>query len=204
MKYTNWLLATLLVGGLGTAVAGIASATQEEQKPKFNPFQIHQKIVKSKEGLLKYKKESENTLKKLQNEISQQEEVFVTITLAKPINEGQLTKLVNNYKLNVQHTLIRSIEKDTKLRGTLLMSPSEKGLFDKTALDRIMTQNDATFKGFIEIVATVPNANLQGLASDQLVFLVDSSGDEHFVFNPKKKYVPGVFWDLEDTNMISE
>jgi hypothetical protein len=114
-----------------------------------------------------------------------------------------LEKLVKDNQLKVKHTLVRTIEKGTNLRGTLLLAPAEKGLFDKKVMDRIAARNDAVVKGFIEIVAMVPNSHLKTLSSDNLVFLVDTSGDEHFVSNPKKKYVPGVFWNLEDNNMIS-
>lgn len=47
-------------------------------------------------------------------------------------------------------------------------------------------------------MADVPVDQIEALEQDKQVFLVDGSGDPHFVSNPKKKYMPGVFWNLED------
>ncbi|MFC4767846.1 hypothetical protein, partial [Effusibacillus consociatus] len=155
----------------------------------------------------KYKKENQNKLDKLSIEVGSQEEVFVTITFAKPIDDTKLNKFIQDYKLNVKHAIVRSTEKGTNLRGTLLMKPEASGTFEKQSMDEIhqlLTGNQATFKGFIELVATVPNSQLKALTADQLVFLADPSADDHFVSNAKNEYMPGVFWNLEDTNMVSE
>jgi hypothetical protein len=67
MNIKNLLFATVILVGLG---AGIANANQQPEKPNFHPVQAYKKIDTSKEGLLNYKKESEEKLKKLENELS--------------------------------------------------------------------------------------------------------------------------------------
>ncbi|GAW27509.1 hypothetical protein [Carboxydocella sp. ULO1] len=47
------------------------------------------------------------------------------------------------------------------------------------------------------MVAYVPNKNLKELAANKLVFLADPSADEHLIANPKKDFMPGLFWKLD-------
>ena len=44
--------------------------------------------------------------------------------------------------------------------------------------------------------------NIEQLAQSPFVFLVDPSADNHLVSNPKKKTMPGVFWKLEDNDLV--
>jgi hypothetical protein len=195
------LIAGVLAVTFGVGV--VSATTTLTQKPKFNPFQAVEK-VRTKDGLLNYKKENDGKLNNLKNQLAQEESVFVTITLTKTFNQNELEKFITDYNLKVQHVIARDIEKSTGLRGTSIMSPNKDGKISYDKLHEMINRNDAVFKGFIEIVADVPVAKLQSLETDKSVFLVDPSGDPHLVENPKKKYMHGVFWDLENKNMILE
>lgn len=101
------------------------------QKPDFNPIKAQRNVGQTKEQLLQYKQGTQDKLNKLAQQIAaknngqSQEKLFVTVTLNKPLNEHQLNKLVSQYHMDVQHTLVRSISKDPAdgKRGTLVAAP---------------------------------------------------------------------------------
>ncbi|GEN36377.1 hypothetical protein [Aneurinibacillus danicus] len=67
-----------------------------------------------------------------------------------------------------------------------------------------MVTRDSNPKGFIEIVAKVPNKELVNVKKDEDVFLADVSADNHLISNPKNKTMPGLFWDLEENQMVTQ
>lgn len=67
----------------------------------------------------------------------------------------------------------------------------------------MLERNGADLVGFIEARGYIPNRDLKALAADQLVFLADPSADQHLVSNPKKNFMPGVFWKLEDLGLVT-
>ncbi len=102
------------------------------------------------------------------------------------------------------HFLARAIEKKGSMRATISAGYREDTLFDREWLNRKLSGNEATFKGFIEAVAYIPSKNLKENINDKLVFLADPSADKHLVNNPRGKFVSGVYWHLEDLNMLIE
>lgn len=196
----------LMVTGI-IAVIGVATVTTNAQisKPNFNPIaEYDNKIKKSKNGLLSYKAENKKKLNDLTAEVAPEQEVLVTITFTKPLNKAQVAKLVNDYDLKIRYSIAR-LKGENGLRGTMISNVStENSLINEETTNLSMKQNNSEFKGFIEVVGTIPNKNLQALASENFVFLVDPSADTHLVSNPKKRHMPGVFWQLEDNNLVTE
>lgn len=197
----------LMVAGIVTLI-GVTSVTTNAQilKPNFNPVaEYENKIKKSKNGLLSYKAENKKKLDKLNAEVDLEQEVFITITFNKPLNKAQVTKLANDYELKIRSSIAR-VKGENGLRGTMISNvPTEDGLINEETTNLSMSQNNSEFKGFIEVVGTIPNKNLQALASlESFVFLVDPSADTNLVLNTKKRHMPGVFWLLEDNNMVAQ
>lgn len=190
------------------ALLGVASVTTNAQisRPNFNPVaEYENKIKKSNNGLLSYKAENKKKLDKLSAEVVPEQEVFVTITFNKPLNKAQVTKLANDYDLKIRSSIAR-VKGENGLRGTMISNVSiEDGLINEETTNLSMSQNNSEFKGFIEVVGTITNKNLQALASlESFVFLVDPSADTNLVSNTKKRHMPGVFWLLEDNNMVAQ
>jgi hypothetical protein len=199
-------LSLLIAASLATTIL-VANANTDAQspKPKFNSIEHYdKKIKKSKEGLLSYKAETKKKIDKLTSEVASEEEIFVTITFTKPVNKAQVTKLVNDYNLKIGYSIAR-LKGENGLRSTMFTKASpENGFINEETTNLSSSQNKSEFKGFIELIGTVPSKKLQALASENFVFLVDPSADSHLVLNPKMDYVPGAFWKLEDNNMVTE
>ncbi|MFO7296423.1 MAG: hypothetical protein C0P72_010450, partial [Clostridia bacterium] len=189
----------VLLVGVGYAVTDAETL----KKQKFNPISSYHEIAKSKSNLIEYKNKVEEKLKELNNEASSEKEVFVTLTFTKPLNEGELANLVSKYNIKVDQIKGRAIEKGTGLKATFGLKPVEGQLIDKIALENILSQNEAVFKGFIEAVVVIKNKDLQELKNEKLVYLADPSADEHFVSNPKHDSMPGVYWELEKYNLVA-
>lgn len=198
---------TLLIGtaatiiSIGTLAAGWA--VTDSKKPKFDLLDSYEKIEKSKQGLLKYKEEAKSKISKVKSEASPQEDILVTITFSKPLNEAQVAKLSNDYQLQVSQAIGRAVEEDGQ-RASFGIVPTSTNLVDKEMLKAIFSDKKAEIKGFIELVANVPSSNLQSLANEPNVFLVDPSADESLTLNPDKDTMPGVYWNLEDFNMVAQ
>ncbi len=197
----------LMVVGIA-AVIGVASVTTNAQvlKPNFNAVaEYENKIKKSKKELLLYKAENKKKLDKLNAEVDPEQEVFVTITFNKPLTKAQVTKLANDYDLKIRSSIAR-VKGENGLRGTIISNVSTGDDFiNEETTNLSMSQTNSEFKGFIEVVGTIPNKNLQELASlESFVFLVDPSADTNLVLNTNKRHMPGVFWLLEDNNMVTQ
>lgn len=183
---------------------GLTVSAAKSQKPLLNSLGIHKNLDKTKSGILKYKENNNDKLRKLSKSLPPQEEVFVTVTLAQPLNENQTIELINNYGLEPRLVIARAIE-GNGMRGTIAsLVPAVEGLINQETLAISMNQNNSKFKGFIEIIGEVPNDKIQALSSDKLVFLVDPSADKYFASTRKGDYMPGFFWYLEDNHMIGQ
>lgn len=193
------VLAVVMALGVGVFSTNAANTT-----PKFNALASYEEIGKTKEDILGYKMANNNKIDKLNKEVAAENKIRVTITLAKHLNESQLSKLVKDHGLDVHHVIVRAIEGGTGLRSTMSLAPTKDQVYDKEALKDMLDSHDATLKGFIEIVAYVPNGNLQKLKNDRLVFLVDPSADRNLTQNPEGDFMPGLFWTLEDFDMLMQ
>lgn len=193
------LTATIItLGALGASLVATNAAN-----PRFDALDEYKKIEKTKQGLLKYKKETQSKIGKLKSETSPQEDILVTITFSKPFNEAQVVKLSNDYQLKINQVIGRAVE-ENGLRASFGLMPTSNGIIDKKTLDVMMNDKKAEVKGFIELVANVPSSNLQTLSDDPKVFSVDPSADESLATNPGKDTIPGVFWDLESNDMVAQ
>lgn len=159
-------------------------------KPPFDPLRSYASIKKTEPGLLEYKAKCVKRLESMDKRFPAEDKVFVTATFTRYLSKEEVGRLEKEHQLKIHLIMSRSIEKDTGLRGTI----GEKSYKGKHRRD---------FIGFIEVVAEIPNARLKDLATDRHVFLVDPSADSHFVSNPEKDYMPGVFWALEDLGMLA-
>ncbi|GAV25600.1 hypothetical protein ciss_15330 [Carboxydothermus islandicus] len=175
-----------------------------QKEPIFNPIAAYKVVGTSKTDLINYKNQVKVKIDKINETLSPNENVLVTITFIKPLNQKELAELVQNYSLSVLQIKGRVIENKTGLRATISLSPENGNLFNTSDLEQMIKRNDAVFKGFIEIVANVKREKLVSLSEDKLVFLVDPSADKHLISNPKKKFMPGVFWNLEDNGLVAE
>jgi hypothetical protein len=147
----------------------------------------------SKQGLEKYKNEISKVIVRLKKELDANEEVFVTITFAKPLNNREISSLISDYNLKQKMVTARGIEKSSNLRTTI-GAPTYQGINQLTTRDK--------FIGFIELTAYVKITNLQRLTEDKLVYMVDPLADDYFISNPEEDYRQGVFWYLEDYKMV--
>lgn len=197
---------TLLVGLSLVVVLGIGIVSSDAygQKPTFNALAAYEKIEQTEAGLMKYKSDNKGKLGKISSENAAKDEILVTVTFSKYLSEGQVVRLTNDYNLRLDHITARAIEGDTGLRATMQLSPTKGCIYDKATFDDMVSGHKASFKGFIEAVAYVPNEKLRDLASDNRIFLVDPSADNSIIENPESKHMPGIFWQLEDFDLIDE
>lgn len=185
--------------GIGLTVSAATS-----QKPLLNSEGIHKNLDKTKFGILNYKQKNQDKLRKLSNSLPPEEEVFVTVTLAKPLNENQAIELINNYGLEPRLAIARAKEENGMRVTIASVVSAQEGLINKETLVTSMSQNSSRFKGIIEIIGEVPNNKIQALSSDKFVFLVDPSADKYFASTRKGDYIPGFFWYLEDNHMVGQ
>ena len=200
MKSTRIIVSLCLTAALLIGVFCIAEAKAGDV---FSPIKARREIENSESGLLQYKSANNEKIAKLNAEVNADEDILVTVTFAKPLNENQFTKIVNDYGLKVHHVLARAVEKDLK-RATISLGSQQDMLINKKYLENSLLRNEAKFKGFIEVVTYVPNKNLSNLANDKLVFLVDPSATKQLTENPRNKFMPGLYWSLEDLKMVLE
>ncbi|ACV63666.1 hypothetical protein Dtox_2905 [Desulfofarcimen acetoxidans DSM 771] len=200
MDYKKILLSLIMVTIMLTMVLNSTHAnTVKSEKTDFRPVDENFKTIKnSKTNFLEYKKLIDAKIEKLVVGLEDNEEVQVTITLAKALNEEEVVRIINDNNLKVHHFILRAIEKDTNQRVTISLSPNKDNLIDKETLNELMEGNNDILKGFIEICAYVPAINLEGLKSNNNIFLVDVSADQHLVNNPKNKFMKGLYWQLEE------
>lgn len=109
-----------------------AKVTEVDNSKKFGYAEVYKKIDKSKNGLLKYKKENDIKLDQLANENSDQDGVLVTVTFTKPLNESQVTKLVDDYQIKVDQLIGRAVE-ENGLRASFGVSPTPGSLVEGNA-----------------------------------------------------------------------
>lgn len=196
-----WLTALFLVAVIGISVASSIAISKVE---KFDALREYEKIEKTRDGLTNYKKATKAKIAKLNSEVGAKEDILVTITLSRFLDKDQLAKLAADYNIKIHHTIVRSIEDNTGLRVTSALPPSKDGLYDEELLNDMSAGHKASFKGFIEIVGYVPNEKLVAMSNDKQIFLADPSADEHLNNNPKRDFMSGLFWNLEDLGMISK
>ncbi|ADG83583.1 hypothetical protein [Thermincola potens] len=181
----------LIIASIGVTSAAYAG------KKKFNWLATFETIEKSKVGIERYKNETKVKINDLNEKVDANQDIWVTITFAKPLNKQQVEDLINRYNIKIDHLIARAMERKTGLRGTLIVTTP-----DSDRIDPVLSENEADLKGFIEAVGYVPNKKLRELSEDKLLFVVDPSADDYFVDNPKKKCLKGLFWELEDYGMI--
>lgn len=198
--------------GIGLLIALVLSvfinslnlSTATASQPQFSVIKAYKEIGNNKADLIQYKTHVKEKIIQIDKSINDQETVLVTITFNKPLEKNQLAKLVQQYNLNVLQVTGRAIEKETGLRATIVLTPENGSLFDENILEHMLSYNKSLFKGFIEIVSEVDKENLIKLSDDSAAFLVDPSADNYFVSNPKEKSMPGVFWNLEDYELVAQ
>ena len=151
----------------------------------------------------------DKVLDKIELEQSPTEKYFITTTFSKYISKDELEKLVKDYNIEVLAIEGRSIENGTMPEGTFFISPENGMLYDEKLLLDMLKRNDATFKGFTAVIANMQNQDIQRLKNDEMVFLIDTSADTHFVRNPEHEkenswegYAPSVFSSLEKFNLV--
>ena len=151
----------------------------------------------------------DKVLDKIELEQLPTEKYFITTTFSKYLSKDELEKLVKDYNIEVLAIEGRSIENGTMLKGTFFISPENGMLYDEKLLLDMLKRNDATFKGFTAVIANMQNQDIQRLKNDEMVFLIDTSVDTHFVRNPEHEkenswegYAPSVFSSLEKFNLV--
>ncbi|MGM0882157.1 MAG: hypothetical protein ACQEXQ_14105 [Bacillota bacterium] len=196
------ILLTLIAVTAGITAFWSSNTNAESKPPLFNPAALYKQAGESQADLLNFKNMIKGKFGQL-NGVNPEEDIFVTVTLNRPISASELKTIVEKHGLVVNQIYGRAIE-SSGVRATLMVTPENGQFFNSETLDRMMNSNNAEFKGFIEIIANVKNKNLESLADDSLVFLVDPSADELLSQNPKKNPAYGAFWKLEDNKMISQ
>ncbi len=93
MKKSKVILVSLL--SLLLMLGGISFiAVKANIKKQFNPLIFKRKTLQTREGIVKYSAEINEKTNKLCNEIKDNEEVLVTITFAKPLDENQVKLII--------------------------------------------------------------------------------------------------------------
>jgi len=193
----------LMAMGCGLAITAMGSIPNEPSTEKaFYVSKAYKEIGDTKADINGYKSKMAGKIAQIQEKLSPEENVLVTITFNHPIEKDALTNLINENDLQVKTILGRTIENGTGLRGTIQLASQDRKLYDEEVFEHMVSSNNAVFKGFIEIAGYVKVKNIDQLAHSQFVFLVDPSADNHLVSNPKKKTMPGVFWKLEDNDLV--
>ncbi|ACX52192.1 hypothetical protein Adeg_1064 [Ammonifex degensii KC4] len=130
-------------------------------------------------------------------------ENFVTITFNRPLSLEEFARFVNETGLKVRFYEARVIDHQG-LRGTMFFSVQNgKLLPDETDFSLMLSDSDypnkkKKFLGIIDVIGYLDVEKFTQVQSDPRVFLVDNSCDELFVHNPKHKYMPSLYWKLED------
>lgn len=208
MKRRNvGILCTLALMAMvfGFAVTAMGSVPNEPSTEKvFLVGKAYKEIGDTKADINGYKSEIAGKINQLQEELSPEENILVTVSFNRPVEKDTLTNLIKEHDLRVKEILGRTIEKGTGLRGTVQLASQDSELYDEEVFEHMVSSNNAVFKGFIEIIGYVKVKNIDQLAKNQSVFLVDPSADNHLVSNPKEKTMPGVFWKLEDNSLVPD
>jgi hypothetical protein len=191
----------ICVTSVGLSIS-TSKAQNSNPNSRFNALQAFKKVGVSKDTLLNYKKGNELRLNKLASKKAASEDVLATITLSGFLNQDQLLDLVRHHQLKPLRTHGRAVE-NNGLRATFSLASTSEAPFDKDVLNKMVEEHpESRFMGFTELVVSVPTRNLQALANDSRVFLVDPSADKKLVSNPKGDFMPGLFWRLEDLGMV--
>ncbi|MFS1511769.1 hypothetical protein VQL36_04930 [Chengkuizengella sp. SCS-71B] len=190
------LALTILVGST-FMLENNQNVAAKQEKLKIND-------VRSTSQIREYKEELSRSINTLSKEVDDQENILVTVTFRKPLNYNQLTKIVEDYNINAIQIVGRAIQEE-KTRSTFTARPIDGQLYDKKIIQEMLDQNDAKFKGFIEIVGEVKDGEMVNLISDNKVYSLDPSADKHYSLgDTDTKPVQGLYWRLENNNMTDE
>lgn len=148
--------------------------------------------------------------------------VRATVTFSRPLSIDERDALVKDFAVDVQAFEARAIDID-KLRDTSVtieqlkndymnlikdLGPKIPGgiitfmispQYTMKEIDEHLSTNsyNEVLMGFTNMRALIPAKNLKALNNDPRVFLADVTLDESIAVNPKGKWMPNFFWDLE-------
>ena len=192
------ILLVVLVTGMTTTAGGYI---------KMRTMPLFFKITETEKGLFYYKKVATATLDDLKTHLNKEEMIYVTITLNRPISLEEYKTFIEKNDINARMSIFRMVEK-SGLRGTGTLPGGFDGDFNEEYIQKHLSDMekrlDSSFKGIIEIVGYVKVKNVDGLKQDPQIFLIDPSLDPHIVPNRTEDYMPGVYWELEKYNIVTE
>jgi hypothetical protein len=187
-----------IAGFLFTTYTSAGSEFDEPVNKRFSAIKQYEKIEKSKTGLEKYKNE-----KKAKNVMLKKEKVkdiLTTVTFSKPINQKDLSKLIEKNKLDKVHQIQARFLSDTGERITMSTKYSSDAQMTEEIEGVLEKLGNAEFTGYTDMSVTVDYSALDSIEKEDFVYLADTSGDSYFTKEKDGDNPHPLTWDLEDYN----
>lgn len=178
----------------------------------FNPIKEYKSIEVSEKGINAYK----NKVKEKNNKIKKEKlnNIMATITFDKPIPISKLEEYISTYKIKPVQVEIRCLEADGT-RATISTRLS-KGFKETDYIAHCQAvEANVDLIGYIGMFCLIDYSQIDNIQSDELTFLLDTSGDMYFEGRTEKdgkqrvkdikanKRFPVILtWHLEDIGYI--
>ncbi|HAA89020.1 MAG: hypothetical protein XD63_1665 [Thermoanaerobacterales bacterium 50_218] len=204
-------VATLvLAGAIGVAVTQVIRASGDPGIVEYQKIDTNKDGYISKKELFAHKQKVVTEKHKAALEAAKRtgkKDNFVTITFTQPLSLEDFEQFVSETGIKVRFYEARAIDHQG-LRVGMGFSPQNGKLlpqepeFSQMLSDPQCPGGKKKFIGIIDVVGHLEAEKFAEVQSDPRVFLVDNSCDEIFVYNPKHKYMPSLYWKLEDLGLI--